>query len=177
MRESIGTDQSRGRVWGNRPRLVIDLVLTISFLALMSVSLTGLLLHEWWGILLMAVVVIHLLAQWDWTMSSSRRFFRSLTGRIRFTYMLNWCLFVAAVLVFASGILISEVVLPGLGLPTARGGDPTFLFWRRLHTFAADMVVVLAGIHVGLNWRWVVSAVSQVLRLRSRRPGRAEVRA
>ncbi|MBV9357369.1 MAG: hypothetical protein JO023_17800, partial [Chloroflexi bacterium] len=32
-----------GRVWGNRPRLLVDLVLAVSFLALMSVNLTGLL--------------------------------------------------------------------------------------------------------------------------------------
>jgi hypothetical protein len=171
------TDRGRPRIWGNRPRLVIDVVLSVSFLALMSVSLTGLLLHEWWGIGLMLVVVVHLLAQWDWTMSSSQRFFRTLTGRIRFTYLLNWCLFVAAVLVFTSGILISEVALPGLGLPTARGGDTTFLFWRRMHTFAADAVVLLAGVHVGLNWRWVVTAFRQVVRLRARRTGRVEVRA
>jgi hypothetical protein len=166
----------RGRVWGNRPRLIVDLCLTVSFLALMSVSLTGLLLHEWWGLGLMAIVLIHLLAQWDWTISATRRFVGTLTGRIRLTYVLNWVLFIAAVLVFVSGILISEVALPSLGLPTARGADPTFLFWRRLHTFSAEAIVVLAGIHVGLNWRWVVTAVSQLVRPRSRRQPPVAVR-
>src|SRR5689334_13416008 len=73
----------RGRVWGNRPRLVIDIILALSFLALMSVNLTGLLIHEWWGVALIVLVIVHLLSQWDWTISSSRTFFSRLTQRIR----------------------------------------------------------------------------------------------
>jgi hypothetical protein len=67
----------------------------------MSVNLTGLLIHEWWGIALMLLVMIHLLSQWDWTVSSSRSFFSRLTQRIRLTYLLNWGLFIAGVLVFS----------------------------------------------------------------------------
>jgi len=31
-----------------------------------------------------------------------------------------------------------------------------------MHTFAAHAVIVLAGIHLGLNWRWVINAVQHV---------------
>ena len=67
------------RFWGVRPRLIVDVVLAISFLALMSVNLTGLLLHEWWGLGLMLLVIVHLLAQWDWTLTSTRGFLSRLT--------------------------------------------------------------------------------------------------
>lgn len=154
-----------GPAWGVRPRLLVDVVLTLSFVALMSVPFTGLLLHEWWGIALIAVIVVHLLGQWDWTVATTRSFVRALTGRLRFTYLLNWALFVAAVLVMVSGILISEVALPSLGLPTARGGDPLFRFWRLLRTVSADATIVLAGVHLGLNWRWVLNALRRVARL------------
>jgi len=162
-----------GKGLGIRPRLVIDLVMTVSFLALMSVSLTGLLLHEWWGIGLVVVIVVHLLAQWDWTVASTRRFFRGLTGRVRVTYVVNWLLFIATVLVMVSGILISEAALPALGIPTARSSGSTLIrFWRVAHSVSANAIIVLAGIHLGLNWRWVVNAVRQVARLphRSLRP-------
>lgn len=156
--------------WGIRPRLVVDVVLTLSFVVLMSVPLTGLWLHEWWGIGLIVVIVVHLLAQWDWTVASSRRFLGSLTGRLRLTYLLNWLLFIATVLVMVSGILISEAALPGLGLPTARSaGSSLFRFWRLLHTVSADAVLVLAGLHLGLNWRWVLSAVRQIVGRRQAR--------
>jgi hypothetical protein len=107
---------------GTRPRLVVDVVLAVSFLALMSVSFTGLLFHEAWGLVLIGVVLVHLLAQWDWSAMSTRRPLKHLTARVRLTYILNWASFIAAVLVFVSGILISEVALPAFGLQTARGG-------------------------------------------------------
>ena len=161
---------SRGRTWGNRPRLVVDIILAVSFLALMSVNLTGLLIHEWWGIALMLLVLIHLLSQWDWTVSSSRSFFSRLTQRIRLTYLLNWALFIAGVLVFFSGLVISENAMPALGLSLgARGGSSLFGFWHQLHTLSADAVLLLAGVHLGLNWRWVVNAFKQALRIGGRR--------
>ena len=157
------------RVWGNRPRLVVDIILALSFLALMSVNLTGLLVHEWLGIGLMLLVIVHLLSQWDWTMSATRGFLSRLTHRIRFTYILNWALFIAGVLVFFSGLAISENALPALGLSLGyRGGSSIFGFWHQLHTFSADAVLVLAGIHLGLNWRWVVNALKQVLHIGGR---------
>ncbi|MFN8522643.1 MAG: DUF4405 domain-containing protein [Chloroflexota bacterium] len=154
-------------------RLAIDLVLAVSFLVLMSVPLTGLWLHEWWGIGLIALIVVHLLLQWDWLVATTRTFLGSLTGRLRFTYVLNALLFVATVLVMVSGILISEAALPGLGLPTARSlGSSLFRFWRVMHTISADAIVVLAGIHLGLNWRWVLGTVRNLVQPGRRRPAR-----
>ena len=163
-------EPSVGGGLGIRPRLLIDIVLTVSFLALMSVSLTGLMLHEWWGIGLIVVIVGHLLAQWDWTVASTRRFFGGLTGRVRVTYVVNWLLFIATVLVMVSGIMISEAVLPALGIPTARSsGSTLFRFWRVAHSLSANAIIVLAGVHLGLNWRWVVNAIRQIARLPQRR--------
>ena len=169
---------SRGRFWGNRSRLALDIILAVSFLALMSVNLTGLLIHEWWGFALMLLVIVHLLSQWDWTVSSSRSFFSRLTQRIRFTYLLNWALFIAGVLVFFSGLVISENAMPALGLSLgARGGASLFGFWHQLHTFSADAILLLAGIHLGLNWRWVVNAFKQALRIGGRRSPAKQLRA
>lgn len=149
--------------------MIVDIVLAISFLALMSVNLTGLLFHEWWGLILMLLVVVHLLSQWDWTIASTRVFLSRLTGRVRVTYVLNWALFISAVLVFVSGMLISENALPALGFTPSRA-SALFGFWHRLHTFTADAVLVLAAIHLGLNWRWVVNACKQLLHMGTVRP-------
>jgi hypothetical protein len=151
--------------WGIRPRLVVDLVLTAGFVALMSVPFTGLALHEWIGLGLIVVVLVHLLSQWDWTMAASRRLLGTLTGRLRFTYVLNWALFIAVTLVMVSGLAISEVALPRLGIALPR--QP---FWRPIHSLSANAILVLAGIHVGLNWRWVTNSVRQLVG--RRRPAR-----
>jgi hypothetical protein len=139
----------------------VDIVLTLSFLALMSVTLTGLLLHEWWGTLLILLVIVHLLAQWDWATSLTRGFFARIAPRVRLNYLVNWLLFIAAVLVFVSGLLISQNVLPALHVPTAGRTSSLYGFWHQLHTLAASLVLLLAAIHLGLNWRWVMNAFKQ----------------
>jgi hypothetical protein len=146
---------------------VVDLVLTVGFVVLMSVPFTGLALHEWIGIGVMALVLVHLLSQWDWTMATSRRLLGTLTGRLRFTYLLNWALFLSVTLVMVSGLAISESALPRLGIAMPR--QP---FWRPIHTLSANAILVLAGIHLGLNWRWITNSVRQLVgRRRSvRRP-------
>jgi Domain of unknown function (DUF4405) len=144
--------------WGIRPRLVVDLLLSLGFIVLMSVPFTGLALHEWIGIGLLVVVLVHLLSQWDWTMATSRRLLGTLTGRLRFTYLLNWALFFAVTLVMVSGLAISESALPRLGISVPRAP-----YWRLIHTLSANAILVLAGIHVGLNWRWVANSVRQLV--------------
>jgi hypothetical protein len=69
------------------------------------------------------------------------------------------------------GILISENALPALGLSSGRGGgsNAIFGFWHQLHTLSADAVLVLAGIHLGLNWRWVVDAFKRIVHIGGRR--------
>ncbi len=166
---SVSSAAAPGRVWGTHPRLIVDSILAVSFLALMSVNLTGLLVHEWWGLALLLLVIVHLLTQWDWTVSATRSFIARLTPRVRINYLLNCALFIAAVLVFVSGMLISENALPALGLVTGRGGGQMFGFWHQLHTLSADAVLVLAAVHLGFNWRWVAGAFKQILRLGSRR--------
>ena len=163
------TARPAGRVWGIGPRLVIDVILTISFIALMSTTLTGQFLHEWWGTLLILIVVVHLLAQWDWATSLTRGFLSRLAPRVRVNYLLNWLLFVAAVLVLASGLLISQSVLPTLHLVAGGRNSSIYGFWHQMHTLSASVVLVLAAVHLGLNWRWVVNANQQIFG-RRRRP-------
>jgi Domain of unknown function (DUF4405) len=154
--------RAAGRVWGNRPRLVIDIILTISFLALMSTTLTGQFLHEWWGTLLILIVIVHLLAQWDWAGSLTRGFLARLAPRVRVNYLLNWLLFIAAVLVLVSGLAISQIVLPTVHLSVVGRNSSIYGFWHQMHTLSASIVLVLAAVHLGMNWRWVLSAVQQI---------------
>jgi hypothetical protein len=131
----------------------------------MSPPLTGLPAHEWLGLGLIAVVLVHLLGQWDWTIASSTRFVRRLSGRLRFTYLLNWALFLCLCTVMVSGVLISEAALPALGIGFRGTGGPggAMPVWRLVHTLSANGLLVLAGIHVGLNWRWVLGAVGSLV--------------
>ena len=84
--------------------------------------------------------------------------FSKLARQARINYVLNLALLVAFTLIIFSGLMISEEVLPLLGLQGVHGG-----VWKSLHTLAADAVVWLVGLHIALHWKWIVTNVKKYL--------------
>jgi len=91
--------------WRLKTTLWLDIVLLVSVCALETVRFTGLILHEWLGIAIVAMVLTHLLFSWSWIAAQSRRFFTKQTGRDRLNYFLNFVLFFAITAAIFSGIL------------------------------------------------------------------------
>jgi len=54
--------------------------------------------------------------------------------------------------------MISAVALPAIGIHPF----PT-MFLRLLHLVSADVLLIVAGLHLGLNWKWVVNALRKSL--------------
>lgn len=132
----------------------LDAALTLLTLMLLSVPLTGVALHEWLGIALIVALVAHLLLSWSWIVAAVRRFARRLALLVRINALVNLLLFLISTVVLASGLLISVVALPFFGLHPM----PT-MFLRLLHLVSADGLLIVVGVHVGLNWKWVVAAL------------------
>src|ERR1700728_4779086 len=63
----------------------------------------------------------------------------------------------------ASGIAISRVALPELGITTLQ--TP---FWFRLHVLTAEVTVGLVPVHVALRWRWIAGVGRRMLVWRPR---------
>jgi hypothetical protein len=57
-----------------------------------------------------------------------------------------------------SGVLISRVALPFLGI-TPLGGP----FWTRLHDLTAEVTLGLVPVHAALRWRWIVQVGRRLL--------------
>ncbi|MBN2839998.1 MAG: hypothetical protein JXP37_03470 [Coriobacteriia bacterium] len=49
-----------------KARLVLDAVLLFVFLLVMNTSATGIPIHEWLSVGVTALLVVHLLTEWDW---------------------------------------------------------------------------------------------------------------
>jgi len=133
-------------------RLIWDLLLFGLFVATCAPSITGVPAHEWVSIALIPVLVVHLLSNWEWIVSVSRRTFRRLPGETRFNHILDLLLFVSFALLMLSGLLVSVSALPALGLTPAP--DP---FWSRMHNGIANLFPSLIGIHVAMHARWVIT--------------------
>lgn len=142
-----------------KTKFVMDFLVAGMVLALLSTALTGLAWHEWLGIGLGVVLVVHLLLGWKWIAAITQRFFHSLPGLTRITYIVDFTLFVTMTLVIYSGLMISRVAVPALGLS---GAAPNFL-WRGLHSFSANALLVLVGLHLAISWNWIVSTVRKFI--------------
>lgn len=150
---------------------LVDLTIFTAFLVAFDPHSTGMAVHEWLGIAFGAAAVVHLLLHWKWLVASTRRLLGKLPRRTRLNYALNAMLFVAMTLLIFSGLMISEVALPAVGLRLSES-----FAWRSLHFQAADAALILLGLHVALHWKWIAGTTRRyviapiVARIPGRRP-------
>jgi len=135
---------------------LVDLAIFIAFLLALDPHSTGMAIHEWLGLAFGAAIVTHLLLHWKWLVASTRRLFGKLPWSTRVNYVLNTLLFVAMTVIMLSGIMMSEVALPALGIQLPGGGA-----WHQLHALASDAALFLLGLHVALHWKWIVNATKR----------------
>jgi hypothetical protein len=130
----------------------LDVVLFIALCSLEVVRLTGLTLHEWFGIAMLFGILVHLLLSWTWIYEGARQLAKPRSSRIRVNYFLNFVLFAMMTITIYSGVLISEVAGPAMGLVATT--DPR---WRTVHNFFSQTMVGIAGLHLAINWDYSVA--------------------
>lgn len=119
---------------------------------------TGIAIHEWLSIALGVAVMVHLLLHWTWIVSITRRIFSVVSRQAKTNYILNVFLFINMTVILFTGLMISELALPALGIQLEPG-----IFYRRLHSLAADFSLILLGLHIALHWRWIVATLKRYL--------------
>ncbi len=152
----MGSEVSKST--SSRTKLWLDFALFIAFLVTMEPRSSGLAIHEWLSLSLIAVMIVHLLINWDWITEITGRFLRKLGMQNRINYLLNWLLFIDGTLIMVSGVMISKVALPALGIHLPLG-----FAWRRLHDMSANIGLLLLGVHTALHWGWIVKTVDRYL--------------
>lgn len=134
--------------------LYLDAILLVVFILLLSPKLTGLAWHEVLGLLFVLPVLVHILVARRWIIGAAKRFLRLADRRDRVNCGLNAILFVLIVIEVFSGIEISRLALPYLGLMTIN--DET---WRLVHNLTLNWTLLVVGLHVAMNWSWILTAV------------------
>mgnify|MGYP001236564340 CR=1 FL=1 len=142
----------------------LDALMLVAYTLAYSLGFTGIATHEWLGIGLGVVLLIHITLHWDWVIRITRKLLLP-GGRERFIWLVNLLLLGSMTLCIASGILISEVALPQLGIYLP--GSP---FWREVHNVTATLTLILVPIHAALRWRWIAGMAR---RFAGWRPGRS----
>ena len=141
-----------------KTKLWLDIIIFVAFLVTMDPRSSGIAIHEWLSLAMLAALTLHLLLSWDWIINISQRFFGKLGTQNRLNYILNWLLFIDGTLLIVSGVMISEVAMPFLGIRLPEG-----FAWRRLHDMSANLGLLMLGLHTALHWSWIVNTFSRYL--------------
>ena len=159
--ETIATarEPAKSATWRLKVTFWLDTAMLVSICALQTVRFTGLVLHEWLGLAMVAMVLAHLLFAWSWIASQSR-FFMLPSIRARINYLLNLSLFAAATAAIFSGILISQKAIPALTGATAPPDMDRR--WDSVHVEFSGYVLMLTGFHLAINWEWVLAAGQKI---------------
>ncbi|MFN3373341.1 MAG: DUF4405 domain-containing protein [Chloroflexus sp.] len=141
----------------NWNHLLIDSVMFIAFLITTAPSFSGLVIHEWLSLALVAALITHILLHWQWIVTIGKRLFVKTTWRSRLNYLLNALLFLAFTITVATGVLMSREALPLFGITLPR--DRTL---EILHRQASDLTVIILGLHVAIHWSWIVGMFRRI---------------
>jgi cytochrome b561 len=143
----------------NRLSLWLDTLLFLAVCVLMVTDFTGIPIHEWLGIALVPALLFHLLLQWPWIATRTRRLPEPRTGRTRVNYGINLVLFLSMVATIQSGLAISRVAMRSV-FPGWLGNRR----WGQVHGWASSVLLLMVGLHVALNWDWVLAVARKRLR-------------
>ena len=141
-----------------KTKLVIDIIIFFIFLIAMDPRSSGIAIHEWLATSAIAALVVHLLLSWDWIVNITRRFAGRVNSTSRINYILNWLLFIDGTVIMLPGFMISESLLPFLGIQLPRG-----FAWRSIHDMSANFFLLLLGAHTALHWSWIVDAFKRYI--------------
>ncbi len=139
--------------WKNdflKMRYMMDIWLLVGFILVCVPKFTGVALHEWLSFLFLIPFMIHLLLHWDWIKNFPKLLINNLKGQARFNALWDLVLYLTMMIVILSGIIVSEVVLPWLGV-----GLPISPFWYMIHDTSSNLLIPMLGVHLALHWDWI----------------------
>lgn len=135
---------------------ITDLAMTVLLLLLMAYSLVGEVLHEWMGIAMLVLFLLHHIWNRAWYKSIGRG--RPSPYRAVQTSM-NLLLFAVVLGMLFSGLILSQHILDFL--PLQRGETIA----RTLHLPLSYWGFLLMSLHLGLHWSSIMSTVRRRLHI------------
>ncbi len=144
-----------------RARLWLDLALFGALFIAYNPAWTRIAIHEWLSVIVIVPLLFHVIINWDQTLRILSRFAEIVRATPKINVVVDAVLFVAAVTVMLSGLLISQYVVRAVGLTIT----PTAL-WVTTHRWSADATMLLLLVHFALHWRWIARTAGKLGRAR-----------
>lgn len=155
-----------------RTRLALDVVLMIALVAAYRPEWTGVSLHQWLSIAIIAPLLLHVAVNWEWTIRVLRKFVERLMHVSRLNLVVDLALFLSAVTVMLSGFMVSPALFSPLGVHL-----PQPALWNAVHVWSANLTIAVFAIHASLHWRWAYRTATMLIGGWSKRAGAQTVSA
>jgi hypothetical protein len=133
-----------------KTNLLVDILIFIVFLTVYEEKATGTAIHEWLGIALGFIFIVHIILHWKWLVVNTTLFLHRMRTESRINYVLDILIFIGFTTIIFSGIMISESVLPAFGIKALRNHS-----WQEIHFVSVDITLFLTALHFALHWRWI----------------------
>lgn len=137
-----------------KKKALIDIVALVIYAIVATPALTGIPLHEWAGIAIFVVFIVHWAVNHDWVTKSVKHSLEKPTVARTGNLMLDILILITFIVCTVSGILISGTVLQVFSL-YAEG----YFFWVPLHAASAKVLLALIIVHIVVHWKWIVHVV------------------
>ena len=152
-------------------KIILDIIMTILFIALMDTAITGLNLHESIGLGICGAFLVHKLLNLDWIKRIMNKLHSKKAGnKMKIMLAVDMLLLAGITLIVVSGIFISEVVFVQFDLQSA-------LPWKDIHIVSSYGTMILIAVHLGLHWKMIMKAFGRMFQIQKEsRPGKIMLR-
>lgn len=142
-------------------KLMLDIIMTICFICIMKIKITGMSLHEKLGISILGLVCMHLILNYKWIRGITGRLFdKKLKPIIKISYVLNVILCGLILLIVASGMLISVTIFTQVSAENRA-------LWADIHKISSLLAFICISIHVGLHWNMIMAGFKKMFRIKN----------
>lgn len=134
-------------------QIIVDLAMTAMLPVLMSYALVGEAAHEWVGISMFILFIIHNILNYRWHQNILKGRYSGI--RILGT-VINILIFAIMICLMVSGIIMSKHVFIFLHI----SGGMSFV--RTMHLLASYWGFVLMSVHLGLHWAMLMGVAKKI---------------
>jgi hypothetical protein len=127
---------------------VIDVILFTGFLLAFFLDITGLFLHQWLGVFLGILALVHLVVHWQWFSTVTDRFLTKTSNRSRLYYLIDFAILGGFALIGLTGLIISSWLNLSL---------TNYQMWRDLHVDISIVTLLIVVLKIGFHWKWIVN--------------------
>lgn len=134
---------------------LLDFTIFAAFLLLFFLELTGVAIHQWLGLVVFLLIVVHLILHLNWVRCALTNFFGKVSARMRVYALIDFLLMFGMVMIFETGLLISTWFNFNIG---------DFATLVDLHLYFSIGTLALTVLKIGLHSRWIVCMARRIFR-------------